>query len=355
MAISRILLTGDILRPLTSDPRCSESVRRIQWFEDLLMLPLAEVTPLPVTRLACEGRLDIATLYGAAGLPPSPDSWAQLYAGELAAPLQQLLLDLFRDSLVISIELPPSIAQLLHRAGIPVIDAMVDPIRFLLDVPLGWRSPFPEVRQALEPFRVSPFEVRRHVAQIKAKGRWLAPVEIPPNATLLLGQVADDSALIDPRRGVRATWADFADRVEALKMQGPIIWRPHPHNPSAPAAIADLLGDAARSSGNFYQLLGDDRLARVAAISSGGVVEARAFGKEGIHFMDRMAGITVPGWSATVPVVGEWLSPHFWSAVLAPLVETRRDVPMLVVEPHAFRRSINCDWGFGWIDQVQAA
>ena len=349
--MKRILLTGDFLRPLEEDPTQSESVRRIRWFEDLLEPPLAVVTDLPVQRLACGSDLRLADLYADAGLTPSLDAWAELFVGPLEGRLANRILDLCREAIVISIELPPSVAALLRSADIPLIDAAVDAHRFLYDIPLAWRSTIANVREAIEAFRVSSFEIRRRAGQIKAKARWLAPIDLPPRATLLLDQVQSDAAMIDPVQRRRVTWNDFRDALERLQRCGPVVWRPHPGNPHT-AAISEQLGEAARSNANIYQLLSHDHLTRVAAISSGGVVEARAFGKDGIHFMDRYAGITLDGWRDAAPVVGHWLSPHFWSAVLAPLIDTRRHVPTLTVEKDFFRRTVNCDWGFGWIDQI---
>src|SRR5436189_4743515 len=115
--MKRILLTGDFLRPLSEDPAQSESVRRIRWFEDLLSPPLSAVTDLPVQRLACEGALELSGLYRDAGLTPSLESWAELFSGPIDGALAARIVDLCRDALVISIEMPPSIAQLLHAAG----------------------------------------------------------------------------------------------------------------------------------------------------------------------------------------------------------------------------------------------
>jgi hypothetical protein len=353
MALTRILLTGDFLRPLEADPCQSESVRRIRWFEDLLGPPLSVATGLPVQRLACEDELELGALYADCGKSPSLDAWAELYTGDLDSRLQDRIVDLCRDAIVISIELPLSVATLLRDAGVPLIDAMVDPHRFLYDIPLAWRSTVPAVREAIEAFRVTAYEIRRRVAQIKAKARWIFPIEVPEGATLVLDQVASDSAMIDPKRRRRVSWDDYTCELARLKACGPMIWRPHPNNADATAhAIADLLGDARQSSANIYHLLAHDNLARVVAISSGGVVEARAFGKEGIHLMDRLAGVALGGWDNAAPVVGDWLSPHFWSTVLTPLIDTRLDVPVLPVEKDFLRRATNWDWGFGWIDQV---
>jgi hypothetical protein len=349
--LKRILLTGDFLRPLDQDPEQSESVRRIRWFEDLLAAPLSAVTDLPIQRLACEGGLGLRDIYQDAGLEPSLGAWAELFSGPIEGRLASRILDRCRNAIVISIELPPSVAQLLQSAGIPLIDAAVDAHRFLYDIPLAWRSTVAEVRYALDPFRVSAFEIQRRVGQVRAKTRWLSPVEVLPKTTLLLDQVPTDSAMIDPVRRRRVCWNDYRDALERLKPCGPVMWRPHPSNPHD-SVISKFLGESTPSPANIYQLLSHDHVARVAAISSGGVIEARAFGKDGIHFMDRYAGISLEGWRDAVPVVGHWLSPHFWSAVLAPLTETRRHVPMLPVEKDFLRRTVNCDWGFGWIDQV---
>lgn len=354
MSVRRIVLTGDFLRPLADDPRTSESLRRIRWFEDLLTPPLSLAVDLPIERLACEAPLDLSLLYRLAGLQPSMDAWAWLYTGDLGAALGELILERCRDAVVIGIELPPSVVAVLAGAGVPVIDSMVHPWRFLRDIPLAWRSTVGPVRDAFDSFRVSDFEVRRRVAQITAKTRWLPTVHVPERATLVLDQVPSDSAMIDPRLRRQVRMNDYLDRLADLKARGPLLWRPHPDNPHR-AALAEVLGPETATSANFYHLLGHDHLACVAAVSSGGVIEARAFGKSGTHFLDRYAGLTLPEWGSPVPVVGHWLSPHFWSQVLSPVVATMDDAPVVPPEEHFIRRSINCDWGFGWIDQVVAA
>ena len=200
--MKRILLTGDFLRPLQENPQQAESVARIRWFEDLLGPPLSLVTDLPVQRLACEGERQLASLYGDAGLTPSLDAWAELFAGPIDGRLASRIVDLCRDAIVISIELPPSVAQLLADANIPLLDAAVDAHRFLFDIPLAWRSTVAAVRDGLEPFRITQFEIRRRAGQIKAKARWLSPIDVPRGSTLVLDQVSTDSAMIDPPGGV---------------------------------------------------------------------------------------------------------------------------------------------------------
>src|SRR4029078_13643298 len=104
--MKRILLTGDFLRPLEADPRESESLRRIRWFEDLLAPPLALVPDLPVRRPACEGQRQLASLYADAGLTPSLEAWAQLFAGPIEGRLGSRIFDFFLDAIQIISELP---------------------------------------------------------------------------------------------------------------------------------------------------------------------------------------------------------------------------------------------------------
>ena len=354
MAASRIVITADLLRPFAHDPSRSESLRRIRWYEDLLRPSLAEAVDIPVVRLACEGPLTLEALYRDCGMVPSIEAWAELFAGELPPALRDRLLELCRDAIVIGAELPPSIAEALMLGGVPVIDCMTDPLRFLDDIPLSWRSTDDGVRTRLKRFRLKEFDVARRVGRIKAKTRWMPDLPVPEGATLLLGQVWSDGALVDPRRRRMVWWEDYPEAMQELAERGPILWRPHPHHPVQMAPVSRVHQDARLASANFYHLLSHDNLAGVTAISSGGVVEALAFGKAGQHLLDRNAGITFPGWSSPVPVVGDWISPHFWSHILAPLVPTRFAAPVLPAEKDFFRRSMNCDWEFGWIDRVVA-
>ena len=194
-----------------------------------------------------------------AGCTPSLDAWAQLFAGPIEGRLACRIVDLFHDAIVIGIELPPSVVEVLQSADVPVIDATVDAHRFLYDIPLTWRSTVGNVREAIEAFRVTSFEIRRRAAQVKAKARWLSPIDVPPKSTLVLDQVPTDSAMIDPVRRRRVCWNDYGDALERLKRCGPIVWRPHPSNPQSDA-ISELLGEATQLQANIYQLLSHDHV-----------------------------------------------------------------------------------------------
>jgi hypothetical protein len=354
MPIKRIIITADLLRPFAHDPARSESLRRIRWFEDLLRPVLETVVDLPIERLACEGDLAFSSLYANCGQVPSIESWAELYTGALPTRLRDRLLSRCRDAVVIGAELAPSLAETLMDGGVPVLDCMTDPLRFLDDIPLSWRTTDDSMRAQLARFRLDPFDVARRVGRIKAKTRWMPELPVPEGATLLLGQVWSDGALVDPQRRRMVWWDDYRHQLDAIAARGPILWRAHPHHPVQAPPVARVHSDPRLVNANFYQLLSHDHLMGVAAISSGGAIEARAFGKCGEHLLDRYAGIRFPHWGDPVPVLGHWMSPHFWRDVLSPLVATREDVPERPVEKDVFRRSMNCDWEFGWIDRVVA-
>ena len=352
MTITRLAILGDVLRPHPVVPSRSEAVTRTRWLHDLLSPPLSRATHLPVTCLTADGSpLIYRELYDAAGMTPSPEAWASLYGADLPPALADLVLEACRDALVIGIELPPSIARTLARAGVPAVDGSVHPWRFLSDIPLAWRSTQSAVAEALAPFVVDHFDVERHVAAIRAKVRWLGAPPLEPGTTLVLDQLPEDAAMIDARRGRRCDWADHHEVLRELQRRGPVVWRPHPYA-ARPSALLEYLGAEAMTDANFYTLLCSDRLEAVVAISSGGVVEARAFGKRGLHLLERDYGHERDGWTTPLPVRGHWLSPHFWAAVLAPVIATDRGVPIVAPEPDVFRRANNTDWDYGWINQV---
>lgn len=350
--IDRLVIMGDVLRPDTADASRSEATTRTAWLRDLLAPVISQVTDLPVAALTADAPpLEFGQAYRDHDIEPSVDTWASLYAGDLGPALSRRLLDACREALVIGIELPPAIARLFARHGIPAIECTVHPLRFLRDIPLAWRSTVPAIGAAIEPFGVSEFEVARAVAQIRAKARWLGGAALEPGTTLILDQLPTDAAMIDPHHGRRVTWADHLEYVATLRDAGPVLWRPHPYSRDA-SLLMDVLGPARMTSENFYALLTREGLATVTAISSGGVVEARAFGKRGVHLLDRDAALERDGWTASIPVIGHWLSPHFWSAVLAPAIVTAPAVPIVAPERDTFRRANNTDWDFGWIDQI---
>jgi hypothetical protein len=353
MTIARVAILGDVLRPHPAAAARSEAVTRTRWLHDLLSPPLSRATGLPIGCVTADGApLSYARLYEAAGLEPSADAWASLYASELLPDaLSDQILEACRDALVIGMELPPSIRGILARAGVPALDCFVHPWRFLLDIPLAWRSTIETVGDALTACAVDPFDVERHAAAIRAKMRWLGTPPLAPGTTLVLDQLPDDAAMIDPRRGRRAGWSDYHETLRNLQAAGPVIWRPHPYA-GHQSALAEYFGAESMTDANFYALLCSDGLETVVAISSGGVVEARAFGKRGVQLLDRDSDRDRAGWTPPVPVLGQWLSPHFWSAVLESVIPTVRDVPIVIPEPHAFRRANNTDWDYGWIDQV---
>lgn len=360
--IRRIVVTGDVLRPLAD--RAGEPATRnnAAWLHRLLAYPLRQVCSLPVDVVNWGDGIDSAAIYRAFDLPPTIDSWARIhYAHEMPRQAAAQIEAAFADSVVIACEITPCLARALTGLGVPVIDTVGYPIRFLDDLLNAWRTNDAEVDRALQPFRYDLALAHLQAGLIAAKMAWLPPLDVPPDSCLLIGQVGGDKALIHKQRGRLLSFADFAeDLFRIAEAHGTVFYKPHPYQGVADESrnVAARFKSFRRIDTNFYRLLAQRNLAAVYAISSGTCAEAPYFGKRARCFYEPLYDVErrTPddfGLGGLVPVEHEWLWPRFWRALLAPLVPvTATDFPALAYRPNRIRRSLNADWGFGAVDAV---
>jgi hypothetical protein len=361
--IRRIVVTADILRPMPGMAGRPATQANGRWLASLLAWPLARACALPVQTVAWGNGFDVAAFYRCLGALPALDDWARLhYQTELPAEADAMVAEAFADSLVIGCELTPSLAASMSRAGIPVIDTVGTPLRFLDDVLNAWRSNHAGVQQRIEAQRFDTDEAHRQAGLLCAKMAWLpAPQDLRPDTALLVGQVGSDKALIHKTEGRLLSFADYVEALfQVAERHAAVLYKPHPyadgHGPSE--QVVGRFASFGRTQTNVYRLLAQPELSAVYAISSGCVVEAGYFGKQGAHFYEPLhafdgGGVDPHGLHRAVPVGQAWLEPAFWREILAPLVEV---VPGHSSAPpfraHRLRRSLNADWNFLEVDDV---
>lgn len=360
----RIVIAADILRPLPDDPRRSATVANTQWLHALLEWPLSRACALPVEMVTWGDRFDAAGFYRLLGTRPSLESWAAVhYQANLTAQADALLADAFADAIVVGCELPPCVIASLGRAGIPVIDTIGTPLRFLDDILNAWRSTDEEVHRRLRAFEFDDALAWQQAGLVRAKMAWSPSEPLPPDTALVLGQVGTDKALIHRGEHRLLGFGDFTESLFAVaERHRHVYYKPHPyeHAGDASAAVVTRFKSFRRTQANFYGLLAQPNLACVYAISSGGVAEARYFGKQGHWFYEPLyqagqVGKDAFGAWPPVAVDQEWLTPRFWSHVMEPLTSTRHDeTAVLPRRAHRIRRSLNADWGFMAVDAVVA-
>ncbi|MCR6633059.1 MAG: hypothetical protein NVV74_25115 [Magnetospirillum sp.] len=358
--MSRLVLTADLLRPYPDGRGGWESAtwKSVRWLEGMVG-PAASLAGWEVSTLSWQrdgGGFDTSALYGRLGVPLDFQGWSTLLArpgdftGEAA-----MLAEPFAGALVVGVELPEVMLAAFDRAGIAYLDVIGHPVRFLDDLVMAFRTNRSELHAVLLGHRLDPDTIPLQAGLIRAKAAWMAPPvpDLPAGSALVLGQVAEDRALIRPGVGGFASLADHLPLLRQAVAHHPrVYFKPHPYDrPDSPSQQAiRSLPEMGWIGGNLYHLLAQPEIATVYGITSGGLAEAGYFGKQVValgtpshRFGD------APG--EAVPLHGGWMLPGFWRRLAEGDASLQ---PAPVLRDNRLRRSLNADWGFGAIDRVIA-
>lgn len=361
--IRRIVITGDVLRPKFDRPGESASRANVQWLHRILGWPLSKVTGLPISFVGWGEGFDGAAFYRAIELVPDVSGWAHVhYAEELPAIAEALIESAYADALVIGCETTPCIAGALTRLGIPLLDTIGHPVRFLDDLLNAWRSNHAPISNMLLRFGHDLELARAQAGLIRAKMAWRPTLTAPEDTALLIGQVGSDKALIHRTQGRLLGFGDFVESLFEIAERHPkVLYKPHPYEDQYgdSASIARRFKSFQQVSSNFYWLVSQAPIGSVYAISSGTCSEAPFFGKRGAFFHEPlypMDGTNLDaryGFGPPVPIEHAWLWPNFWHAILGSVLPVAR--PDILEPPYRanrIRRSLNADWNFGEVDAV---
>lgn len=362
--IRRIVFTGDVLRPFPAGKGWESATHKnVRWLAHLLGWPLAAATGLPAARVAWRpDGFDAPAVYRLLDRPIGFESWASFfYADTLPAAAEEALAAPFADALVVGVEIPDYLQGVLARRGIPFVDVVAHPVRFMDDILFAFRTNHAGVHAKLLAHRFDTARCEGAAGLLQAKAAWMPPLDAPAGTALITGQVATDKAVISRTHGRFLSLADFTDRLFEICEKHPLVlFKPHPYQgPECPSRrVVQSFGAIRTVTENFYWLVSQEAVTDVYAISSGTTAEAPYFGRAGhpfagplYEFGERAPDARRAG--ACVPVDETFLSPAFWSDVLSPLVETRADVPPgPPARPSRLRRSLNADWDHGFMDVV---
>jgi hypothetical protein len=365
MPCRRVVFTGDFLRP-SWDGRFPTQHYNIQWCRDLLRAQVQAATGLPVEMLAWNaagvvaGQLDnaaIDTFYNVLGLPRTVAAWAGIYE-EAALPdmVGAYLAELFRDALVVAFELPPYVEHVLRRHGIPFVDVIIHPVRFLDDIFFAIRTGDADSNARVATYAIAEEQIHAVAGLQAASARRLFKFAPQDGSALLLLQTRFDRTQI--RDGVFVGAMDFLDGIDHVV--GPsrrVYVKDHPLDPKTRHAVAVLsrFRNAETIESNVYKLFACDGIHTVLTLSSSTGIEARYFGKQ-CHFLYRQPNEfafdgAVPADGEFVGVFDAFLTPDFWRDVLAPMVPTTRETGVVIpFKPNRLRISLRSFWNFNEID-----
>jgi len=359
--IKKILIGSD---PLMTQEREQSSNNR--WLLDLLRRPIARATGLTPelmrSEFGIEGVLDREAFFGRSGISLDRNAtqfWFddQLITGEA----KKYLARFFRpDTLVVGYELSAQTRRLLDDLGVPYIDIWLHPVRFMDDVMFAFNSNDLEVRGRMFQFDVPEDQMFLHADRVKIqtyKGWRRVEADIEENSALFVGQMLNDKSVC--RDGHMLNILDFPDRVEEVaETHARLYYARHPYLKHGDEAIMRYIRRHPKielTTIPAYRMLASNRLTKVFGVSSSVITEARYFEKDAEHLFRPIFGYGVsadPESYATI--CQDFVSPHFWSTVLRPLIKTN-ECPVVTFTngKDKIRDALGFYWSYPDIDKVE--
>ncbi|GKV80740.1 hypothetical protein PEC106664_15140 [Pectobacterium carotovorum subsp. carotovorum] len=260
--------------------------------------------------------------------------------------------------------MPDVLLDALCQLKRPFIDIALHPYRFLPDLVFSFRTNVSYFYKVFERYRLSKDEVEYQASAILAKSVWMQkPFDIPPGSIILLDQVKVDRALIQ-ENGSFASFDDHLERLHELCFEHPqVFFKPHPYNLDAESTsdIIKTLPVIVETNVNFYYLLTQPEIEGAVALNSSGLCESKAFGKRGdnlVPYLYDYNSVELPmdykvGYS--IPLNGLWVTSDFWLQLINGnnSVFNNNEASNLWF-PNQLRRTMNADWGYGFIEKVIA-
>lgn len=385
----RIVITGDLMRPFPlGDAWISATSKNIRWLRHVLN-PALQSTGLPISMLAWDERMQrhegrcfdapvVASrlIEGSAGDALNPTRSLEAWAAwterrPVDAGFIEALAPEVEGALVIGYEMPPALIDALQTLGRPFVDVVLHPVRFMPDLIFALRTNVAHWHEMFLRHRLQESAIVQQASLIAAKAAWMAPPEsLTPGSALVLGQVGIDRAVVSGGRFV--SLADHLPTLHALCVDHPLVlFKPHPYGVGQDRSAQAVAAFPAirRTQANFYHLVAQPEIETVVALNSSGLHEARYFGKEArgliapLHDFDALRPPCEPVAGDPVAQTQDWLRSDFWAECLlsepsrAPSSPTPgvSNSPSLAEQtPNRLRRSMNADWGYGFIERICA-
>lgn len=332
----------------------------LSWMTRMLGRPLS-LSLGEEPHLLCGRDVDRETFFTLSGLPFDPQ--ATFHPLELKdireASLAYLQARIPKGSLVIGFELTETTRAVFDQIGVLWIDFWQHPIRFLDDVLFAFASSDSGIHEALCAFDL-PEETywlyaNRAATLLQLRG---GGPNLPEGSGVFIGQTLADKAI--HQKGRHLNLLDYQDAFAALcRRCSRIYYSRHPMVERGDEDILRFLAGFTNvevGSHPAYGLLANPNVREVMTVSSSVGVEARYFGKEVTTLFQPVIRLGCgPEREAYRSVYQDFLSPHFWSAVLAPITTTRLTQKVAFLDGKDKLRDM-LDWQYNYriLDKVEA-
>lgn len=351
--IKKIAITGDVLRP-GHNMGSGDQTGNIRWLAALVGHQMFEATGIQPRSYDNDSVFDYAAAYAEQPGGASHAAWAALYS-KAPPRLAETWARAFEGCLVVGFEMPPSMRHVLDEHGIPYVDIMLHPVRFMDDVFFSMRSNVADISGVIQSSAMEERLVWRGAASIKAFFARRPSGLLKDNYTLYAAQTAVDRSMISEGRFLRAE--DLVPGVlKTLGTRDRICYKDHP-NGSTPAireAVTSCAGSLELSAANIYAHLSNPYLDEVVSVSSSVGTEAIYFGSRSSFVIGPSTPVLYAGdpddsisyWS----VYDAFLAPDFWRKALASIMPTSaldNDLPLH--RPDLLRTTLGAFWGYNEI------
>lgn len=246
--------------------------------------------------------------------------------------------------LVIGFEAPPRTLAFLRRAGIPYVDAVLSPVRFLND--LLFDVEVSGVVADISPFSVLDAKVSANL--IAAQAFYKGLPGLPDNTAIIVGQSPMDRSLIVNGRLVEPH-NDFNEEVRKVCAAHPyVLFKPHPNAGMATCPEHLLrLGVAGLTNLNIYALLSHSNVSTFYGVSSSVLHECDYFGKKAVFWIEK------PKAARQTLYVRDFMSVEFWRDILFKLGAQVKPAPKLTLPfiESRIRRSCMSWWGYDSVEK----
>ncbi|MFZ5964211.1 HAD family hydrolase [Thalassococcus sp. BH17M4-6] len=345
-----------------------EQWSNLRWMHDLLKRPLGMATQTPL-RVLASGESDGArfsrrAFFADAGFECDPDvaqMWFDdaLFTDRSVQALQSVGLD--EHSLVIGYELSPQTKRMLARTGATYIDLWLHPVRFYDDILFAFQSNDPEIHAGIGAFHVPESQFYLYADRIRIqtyKGWHREEAAIPPGSAAFFGQTLKDKSVCD--RGRMLSLLDYRQAFEDLGARRTrVFYQRHPYLKRGDEAILRFVTSrpfAEVSAHPTYRMLSSPHLDEVVSISSSVVHEAKYFDKTTRFLFRPIIEFDRPDQPGQFhSVCQDFISPHFWSALLAPVMPVTRCEPILFRDSKdKVRDMLGFYWSYAQVDKAEA-
>lgn len=332
--IKKIILTGHPLREFGKYYSA--------WFPNLIFYNIKAITNLPIYTLVTPNfhginieenfiPFDYVKFAKFYNLEYNKNIWGELYYNaEYNKEAYEYVKSIFEGSLVISYEMDVCLLRILDYYKIPYIDMYISPIRFLEDQLFSMTTNSEDVYNKILQYKLPEEQIYLEANYLSTfyKQRYYAKIKKEP-AVLFIGQTAFDRSLINPETGELYSILNHKKEFEkSLSGYKKIYYKRHP-KASNDTPILDYLKTLASveiTEDNFYSMCSRPDIKKVVAISSGGLIEAKYFGKETEALLHPSVNLQYGNEfdkEKYINIYEHFFSLHYWSDILKPIIETK--------------------------------